>query len=472
MRPFEWAEFAAVAAAVFLPVALGHRLRKGVISMVLVGSLLAQTVFEGYRWQLIPLHLVAVVMAVADFGWQGRRVSGWPRARRLIVGIPAVAALAMLPLALPVPDLPRPSGPFGIGTRTVVLTDVDRPERYGFPEPEEGTEPPEVARRIVVQMWYPAAIDDAAEPAVWHPNWDVVGPALAKNLGLPSFLLSHLGGVHGRAVENAPPMSGSFPVVIYSHGWTGFRSIALDQMEMLASEGYLVIAADHTYGAIATVFPDTGETVLLDPRALPDEETSDPDDYQKASEELVDTFAGDLELILDSLDTVALGPLSDHVDRSRVGVFGHSTGGGAAVAVCLQDERCKALAGFDAWVEPVADDVLAETLNVPSLFIRSAPWQGTPNDARLRGLVERAAGPVIWAGISTADHNDFVLTPVFSPIADRLGLKGPIVADEVIPFLHQYLDAFFDQSLMGGGGALFSRRPPADFSVERLGGGG
>ncbi len=472
MRPLEWAEFAAVAAAVLVPVAIGRRLRKGLISILLIGSLVAQTVVEGFRWQLIPLHIVAVVMATADFGWEGRRVTGWPRVRRGLVGTPSVAALLLLPLALPVPDLPRPSGPFGIGTRTVVLTDVARTEEYGLPAAVDGVAPPETARRIVVQMWYPAVVTQDDQDAVWHPNWDVVGPALSKHLGFPGFLLSHLRGVRGHAVENAPPMSGSFPVIIYSHGWTGFRSIALDQMETLASEGYLVIAADHTYGAIATVFPDTGDVVYFDPQALPDESTTDPEDYDKASQKLVETFAGDLELILDNLDTVAMGPLADHVDAGRIGLFGHSTGGGAALSVCLVDDRCKAVAGLDAWVEPVPDRVLAETLAVPSMFVRSAPWEGTPNDARLRGLIERSEAPVIWAGIATADHNDFVLTPVFSPIAHRLGLKGTIKADAIVPFLHQYLDAFFDQALMGGGGAVFGRRPPADVSVERLGGNG
>jgi len=83
-------------------------------------------------------------------------------------------------------------------------------------------------------------------------------------------------------------------------------------------------------------------------------------------------------------------------------------------------------------------------------------------------LVERSTAPVIWVGIDQANHNDFVMTPLLSPLAEQLGLKGPIPAEEIVPLLHEYLDAFFDVALMGGGGATFNRTPPAGVSVERL----
>ena len=53
-----------------------------------------------------------------------------------------------------------------------------------------------------------------------------------------------------------------------------------------------------------------------------------------------------------------------------------------------------------AYIQEIADRVLAETPVSPSMFLRSAGWQGTPNDARLRGLVERSTAPVIWVGIA------------------------------------------------------------------------
>ncbi len=461
MRAFEWVELWVIATAVWLPVVLGTRLKKGLISVLLAFALLFQFIFEGFRWQLLPMHMVAVVMAITDFGWQGRNVRGWPRARRGLLGVVGLSLIVSLPLALPVPVLPRPTGPFAIGTTSLVLTDPIRTELYGGAEGDP--------RRIMAQIWYPAVPMEEIEPSVWNPDWDVVGPALSRRLGFPGFFLSHASDVPGHAVQGASPLSGSFPVVIYSHGWTGFRTVALDQIETLASEGYLVIAVDHTYGAVATRLSDSGDVVEFDPAALPDEESVSADDYKAASEQLVDVFAGDLELVLDTLTDGGLGELSGHTDLTRIGLFGHSTGGGAVVSVCLRDDRCKAVAGLDAWVEPVSDRNLAETMIIPSMFLRSDGWQDTPNDARLRGLVERSTAPVVWGGMDTAGHNDFVITPLFSPVADRLGLKGPIDSDVIVPLLHEYLDSFFDQALMDGGGAVFRRRPPADVTIELLG---
>lgn len=470
MRLWESVELGVVALAVLGPVALGRRFKKGRISLLLVVAVTVQVVVEGFRWQLWPLHVVALAMAVTDWGWQGRRVAGWPRMRRLLLGVPSLVLLALPLWVLPVPRLPRPSGPFPIGTRTFVISDPERLEEYGLPDPVGGEEiEPSEPRRLVVQVWYPAAAEEDMEPVVWHPDWAAVGPVLAGRLGFPGFVMSQLSGVPGHAVEDARPMQGVFPVIVYSHGWTGFRSIAVDQMEMLASEGYLVIAADHTYGAVATVIPDDGVLIEFDPGALPDQATVEDFVYQDAARRLLATYADDLVMILDQMEDGAFGDLTGHADLDLIGMFGHSLGGGAVLEVCLEDERCKAVAGLDAWVEPVPDRTIAKPLTVPSMFMRSVEWIDDPNDARLRGLLERAEAPAILVGIGEANHNDFVLTPLFSPIADRMGLKGPIPADVIIPFLHDHLDSFFDRFLAGLGGVTFDRPPPEGISVEHLG---
>lgn len=478
VRRWEWVEFGVIAIAVILPVLLRTRLKKGRITAPLLLAVAAQATVEGFRWQLIPLHASAIVMAITDWGWLTRSVIGWRRTRRALFGIPGLAGLLVLPLSLPIPQLPRPSGPFQVGTQTFVLVDEGREEIYGRPpppepglqrsdaEPEDEIEGP--PRRLVVQVWYPAVPEAGAEAAVWNPDWDVVGPALADRLGFPDFFLSHLAKVSSHSYPDAPPMSGSFPVILYSHGWTGFRTIALDQMENLASEGYLVIAADHTYGSIAVRF--AGEDVVyLDSEALPSETEVGSIVYDAAAQTLVEVFAEDLAFILDTLEAGEdFGNLADHIDLNLVGLIGHSAGGGAALATCLRDDRCDAVAGLDAWVTPIRDRVIAEPLTIPAIFLRSAGWQGTVNDSRLRGLVERSQSEVIWVAIDQADHNDFVMTPLFSPVADKLGLKGAIESAVIVPLLHDYLDGFFDQALMGGGGAVFKRSPPDGVMVERL----
>ena len=469
MRTWETVQIGVVAAAVLLPVLLGQRLKRGRMAAALLLAMVVQLVVEGYRWQLIFLELTTVGLAVTDVLREERRVRGLQRFRRGVLGPVGVAALAILPIALPIPALPTPTGPFPVGTQTFVVVDDERLEAYGLAEVEEGEELPEPTepRRFVVQAWYPASDVTGLEPEVWNPDFAVVGPALAERLGFPGFFLSHVGDIPSASYRDAPAVSGRLPVIVYSHGWTGFRTIALHQMESLASRGFIVLAADHTYGSVAEVFPN-GDVVAYDPRALPAE---DDDGYNEAAEELVETFAADIVATLNALEQGRSGPfarLLAEPDLDRIGVYGHSTGGGAAVRACIEDERCQAVLGMDAWVAPIPDRVVARELSQPALFMRSDTWRGTPNDGRLRGLAERSPAESYWIGIEGAGHNDFVLTPVFSPVADRIGLKGPIPADRVIPIVDTYLTSFFQRYLTGDGGSALDEPSPPEVTVEFL----
>lgn len=433
--------------AVLWPVIFGIRPRRGIASAMIFVASIAHFRVEGYRWQMIPLYLISFGLIVGDIVFLDRKLAWSNRVSRGLFGSAGLALAATLPLVLPVPDLPMPSGQETIGTIQVELTDFDRDEIYG--------ENPGLPRHFVTQVWYPAIADPNVPPQPIYPDWDLMGPALSRNIGLPGWFLGHVRYVNSHSFESLPISPGRFPVVLYSHGWTGYRSVALNQIETLVSNGYIVIAADHTYGAIVTEFDD-GEVVPLDPNALPDEETVAPDVYDEAATQLVDVFFEDLVAVLDSLDLGLDGPfraIADSADLERIGVYGHSTGGGAAVRLCLFDERCDAVLGMDPWVEPLPNRVLAESAVKPALFMRSVEWQEKANDAVLRGIAERGASVTYWVGIDDTTHNDFVLTPLLSPLADDLGLKGPIPAGRIVPIINQYLLGFFDVFLSGTGPA-------------------
>jgi hypothetical protein len=429
-----------------------------------IGALVAQLVIEGFRWQMIPLYVVAVGLGVGDLLSIERALPWWRRVSRPALGLIGIGMMALLPTVLPVPELPIPSGPLTVGTMTVELTFPDRLEQYG---PQPDTTP----RRIVVQVWYPAQAVAGAEPGPWTDDLDLIGPAMSRRLGLPGFFLSHTSYSRSHSFEDAPSLSGLFPLVIYSHGWTGFRGIAVNQAESLASHGYVVVAADHTYGSVITRFSD-GTIAGFDPVALPDEATVEPEVFAEAGVKLVGTFADDLTGILDAItqgDSGPFGEIARHIDLGLVGVYGHSVGGGAAVQFCLSDERCRAVLGMDAWVEPVPDRVIATPVTKPMLFMRSDGWRGTPNDGRLRGLAERSEDVTYWIGIDGADHNDFVVTPLLSPVADRLGLRGRIPAGRIIAITDRFLVGFFDRTLLGTGAAAIEQNPFDEVTLEVIG---
>jgi predicted dienelactone hydrolase len=461
LRRFELILAGVCAAAVVWPAFFRNRSRRGIVFGATLTAVIAQLVLEGYRWQMFPLYVVALGLGLGDLFSMERNLPWWRRVSRPLLGLIGLGMMIALPLALPVPSLPPPSGPLEVGTISLELAFAERLEQYG-------TTPDTVPRRIMVQVWYPAQPVENAATTPWTPDLSVVGPALSRRMGFPGFFLSHTRYTTANAIPSARPLDGMFPLVLYSHGWTGFRTIALNQIESLASNGYIVIAPDHAYAAMATRFPD-GTVIEADPGALPDEQTVEPDVYDNAAVDLVATYTDDLIGILDALALGTSGPFGEvasHADLGRVGGYGHSTGGGALLRMCLSDPRCQAVLGMDAWVEPVPDRVIALPSQVPMLFMRSDGWRGTPNDGRLRGLAERSDNTTYWIGIEGAGHNDFVLTPLFSPVAGRLGLKGPIAAARIIPIIDRFLVGFFDHTLLGSGPAAIEQNPFAEVSLE------
>ncbi len=53
---------------------------------------------------------------------------------------------------------------------------------------------------------------------------------------------------------------------------------------------------------------------------------------------------------------------------NRVGAYGHSTGGGAAIQFCGTDPRCKALLGQDPFMRPVSTEVLESGVTQPAIL--------------------------------------------------------------------------------------------------------
>jgi hypothetical protein len=141
------------------------------------------------------------------------------------------------------------------------------------------------------------------------------------------------------------------------------------------------------------------------------------------------------------------------MDLSRIGLFGHSTGGGAVINTCAIDPRCKAGFGLDPWVEPVPDNVIAAGLTQPFVFMRSEEWTGpnTKNDPRLSELYAHMRGPIQRISVRGSRHYDFTLIGLLSPLAPALRLKGPIDGLRMLRLVDDHLVAFFDSTLKGAG---------------------
>jgi fermentation-respiration switch protein FrsA (DUF1100 family) len=311
-------------------------------------------------------------------------------------------------------EIPEPTGHLTVGT---VAWDIhtDRLELYSD---ENGS-----YRSIRAQAWYPAS--STTEKARWLGDGPFTSQGLAIDFGFPGFIFNHLRHVRSHAYVEAPALEGSYPLVIISHGWSGFRQLHTDLAEELASQGYIVIGIEHTYGSVGTVFDD-GTQLSVNREALPPRATT-PNflDYANA---LVNTFAGDIISVLDEIESYdnedLKGTIFNHIDASSITVIGHSTGGGAAVKVGLTDSRVHAVIGLDAWVEPLEESELKEGLRIPSLLIRSEGWYISFNNAYLKTLIENSPLTPIAFQMNGTTHYDFGMVYMFSTLAPFIGLQG------------------------------------------------
>jgi len=409
---------------------------------------------EGYRWQMIPLYVLTPLLALSSlsklFG-----TSDWkPIASYLTVGLVALATA--LPILLPVPRIPTPSGPFQVGTRSFEFLDESRQEIYSGKDE---------ARRFMIQVWYPADAKASDVRAPWMENAEVFAPAIAGFFKLPSFFFDHLTLTSIPAFMDADVASADekFPVILFSHGWNGFASQNAGQALELASRGYVVVGLQHTYGAMTTVFPD-GTIAPNNPKALP-ENGADPN-YEEVARVLVNQWAGDMAYTLDQLtawNDAEGNPFFSKLDMERVGVYGHSTGGGAAIQFCGTDSRCDAVLGLDPFMRPVSAEVLASGVSQPSFFMFSQAWAddaNSPSSILFGQFIPHAADNYGGVKIEGTRHYDFSDLPLFSPIAPQLGLKGPLNGKRVTEIVNSYLIDFFEMTLKNKPSELFSNASP------------
>ena len=425
-----------------------------ILSATLIGFHL---LIEGYRWQMFPLYaLVGIILlstllvlfhpATGEF----KRLS-WNAVSQLIILI-LLGGFTALPFLIPVPNVPVPSGPYPVGIQTFVLTDYSRLELYsGQDEP----------RKFMLQVWYPALPKPDSPHAPWMNNASIYTREIANYLKLPPFFLDHLKLVKTPAFQDAQlELSGCpYPVLIFSHGWSGFAAQNTGQALELASHGYVVVGVQHTYGAVVTVFPD-GKIAYNNPHALPDGLTSP--EYELAARKLADQWAGDIAYTLDFLETESRnenGPFYSTLNLELVGVFGHSTGAGAAIQFCGTDARCKSVLGMDPFMTPVSESVLENGLSQPAFFMFSQIWVDdidSKNNRLFNQLYKNLDPSTHVIGIQGTKHYDFSDLPMLSPLAPQLGLKGPLKGKKVIKITNTYLINFFNLTLKAKPTDLFN----------------
>ncbi|CAH1191137.1 alpha/beta fold hydrolase [Paenibacillus sp. JJ-223] len=322
------------------------------IALLLITTIL-QFVLDGYRWQMVPAYITVIAMILflsitrKKKERTDRRKIGWKTSLWTIMSLFLLGIMVAPTFLMPVFTFEKPTGPYQVGTTVLHWTDLDRKE--------ENASEPNAYRELMVQLWYPADTTESkpVEPYIRHVK--AVTKGLEKALSFPSWTLDHLSLIDSHSFTNASLSNDQkqYPVLIFSHGLTGFRNQNTFQVEELASHGYIVVGIDHAYDAAATVYPD-GREILLKKNNL--------SGFSELGSHIT-LWVDDVTFVLDQLEQLNAQPeFKDHIDLTRIGMFGHSYGGATAAQMLMKDSRIRAAMNMDGTLygDPPPDDGFAK----------------------------------------------------------------------------------------------------------------
>lgn len=469
--------------------------------ITIAGIVLAGFIVESWRWQLLPAAIALLLVSLGALRTSHTRL-GW----RLLATVPLIALGALsvaLAWLMPVLSLPAPTGPYGVGTFDLSITDTSRIERYA----------PGRKRELKVEVWYPAdgtAVDEYPTRSLFHDLY-------SGDFNRTSMIFGYLRKVDTHSHVNAPAAGSgerAFPVLLFNHALAfGFTSQNLLLMEHLASHGYVVVSIAHPYqtakvnlseagtvvrasglpddivlpqaelprGLVSTVFEETGDigqVSLIKSRLLPiaedflalDEpgrtglirqfmDTPALEPFRPlVTEELLEDFfyydyirdnslmeywVQDIQFIADSLADLQprVAGFREMIDIDRMGVFGMSFGGAAAGEFCKIDSRCKAAVNLDG---TQFGRHWSRKVPVPLLMFYNDEHQGGNDYAYLPSVAD------FWdLRVKGATHMDFTDFVYLWPILKAVNFSGSIDGMRMMGILNSVQLEFFDHYLQG-----------------------
>ncbi|HJS54636.1 MAG TPA: hypothetical protein VJ765_08840, partial [Chitinophagaceae bacterium] len=253
----------------------------------------------------------------------------------------------------------KPSGHYALGTTGMEVTDNSRIE--------DALMDRQKFRRLLLQFWYPAIKTNEAVKATYHPNPEIFNSDVTNLFNsIPNVLLKRLSGSKTNALLNAPLSisENNYPVLVFSHGMDGMRSMNTFQMEELASHGYIIVSIEHSFAASGTVFND-GSKAGVTPYELMEDESFGNAMVNKWSADQVFTIN-----YLEKLNEQQGNTFSGRLNMKELGVFGFSFGGAVSTNTLVLDKRIKAGVNLDGFYY---GENYSKGFEQPFMEIRSQP---------------------------------------------------------------------------------------------------
>ena len=345
-------------------------------------------------------------------------------------------------IIIPLNDLPKPEGDYVIGTDIFNWEDTSRDEWF--------TKDKIDSRKIVVQIWYPA-IENSDSLYPYMDNAEIRLEALSKQLGVPEFAMKHAKNIKGNSYYKAKPIKDKkFPIIIFSHGLGGTKTQNSINVEELVSNGYIVIAPDHTYDASITIFNDGSKEEFKS--GLPVSQIKNNIVTEKIFWDTrlpqIKTRSGDIKFIIDKLQTMKENELYSLLDFNNIGVFGHSFGGATSVVSSWNDSRISACLNLDGWFEPIIDDIINNGLKIPFCYIGQESWGlNSKNYKKVYDFFKNCQSDTYFIKIKETKHFDYADLPYISKVGKLFKLSGKNADKEFTLEINKVILGFFDEYL-------------------------
>lgn len=269
-------------------------------------------------------------------------------------------------------QLPKPTGFYNVGISTHFLNDTT--SHYNDKK----------SRPLLVHIYYPSIETQKEYPRYLWGAMHLYKEKLARSFSPED--LEYLDEISDWAMLDAPIYKNDspFPVIFFSPGFLMAAQLYSSLIEEIASHGYVIVAINHTDACWPVVFPDGSSPMLLPElvNVFSNQERS----YLQTFDMTQETWIKDIEFVLSWLQTQ---PLSKSFNFLRMGIFGHSFGGSAAIEAARQNKNFKAVASLDSMLFGPNWNKSFET---PSLFV-AAEKQLTHEEALYAGLtIEQCDG--------------------------------------------------------------------------------
>ena len=312
-------------------------------------------------------------------------------------------------------ELPKLTGPYKVGTHVLHFIDKTRPETFG--------PTPNAFREVVVQLFYPTEAGGPPAPFASTAELKVcaggiIGPKLAR--------------VATNSTFDVPLAKGSFPLVVYSHGFNMPRQDNWALVESIASHGAIVAALSHTY---------YDRCSMLSSGVITNGE---------GAKNILDIFKihkvwiADIKFAVSQLRAlVAPGSctfLSGHLDSTKVATVGFSFGGSTAFQYCAGEPTCTGGINLDGMFFGTID----QTVTRPFMFVTQR--RGEPTWEVIRA---HAASATFTAWIGGTSHANFSIDPGLGQAIGYDGGGGPIDPTRADTLVRTYVQAFLDTVLFG-----------------------